>query len=185
MVENKNRSISLVALIALVLIAWIALVFLLPIFVSFESKDSHAFDAISSLVSGLAFAAIIYTINLQKEELALQRKELADTRREFETQNQTLKKQRFENTFFSLITIQHGITEKISAVSQGEVVTGRESVSIFYNEFKGSYLNRFREMGEPPLTKVTVDLHKRITIEVFSEFYQDLSSISAIILKTS
>lgn len=38
------------------------------------------FGAINALFSGLAFAGIIYTILLQRKELALQRQELADTR---------------------------------------------------------------------------------------------------------
>lgn len=40
------------------------------------------FGAVNSLFSGLAFAGVIYTIYLQKEELSLQRKELQLTRDE-------------------------------------------------------------------------------------------------------
>jgi len=41
-----------------------------------------AFAPINALFSGLALAAIIYTILLQRKELALQRKEIADNRKE-------------------------------------------------------------------------------------------------------
>lgn len=40
------------------------------------------FGAVNALFSGLAFAGIIYTIFLQKEELALQREELKANREE-------------------------------------------------------------------------------------------------------
>ena len=45
-------------------------------------KTGDIFGAINALFSGLAFAGIIYTILLQRKELALQREELAATRDE-------------------------------------------------------------------------------------------------------
>lgn len=76
------------------------------------------FGAVNALFSGLAFAGLIYTIILQRRDLALQRddlrlqrEELALTRHEmeeqtaeFEKQNETLKIQRFENTFFNMLS---------------------------------------------------------------------------------
>jgi hypothetical protein len=38
------------------------------------------FGALNTAFSGLAFAALAYTLNLQRKELALQRQELAETR---------------------------------------------------------------------------------------------------------
>ena len=76
------------------------------------------FGALTALFSGLAFAGIIFTILLQKEELELQRQELKLTRKEFELtrqefigQNVTLRKQRFENTFFNLLNYHTRIIE--------------------------------------------------------------------------
>jgi hypothetical protein len=67
------------------------------------------FGAVNSLFSGLAFAGIIYTILLQRNELELQREELRSTRAEFEQQNETFRLQRFENTFFSMLDLQNDI----------------------------------------------------------------------------
>ena len=67
------------------------------------------FGALTAWFSGLAFAGIIYTILQQKTELEYQREELKLTRQEFATQNETLKKQRFENTYFNLLS-QHNKT---------------------------------------------------------------------------
>lgn len=72
-----------------------------------------SFGAINSLFSGLALGGIIYTIFLQKKELSLQRKELKNTRKEFTIQNKTLRLQRFENTFFNLLSLHHQIVDSI------------------------------------------------------------------------
>jgi len=71
------------------------------------------FGSVNALFSGLALAGIILTILLQHKELKLQREELRETRTEFETQNETLKLQRFENTFFSILNLHHQIVSAI------------------------------------------------------------------------
>lgn len=71
------------------------------------------FGSINALFSGLALAGIILTILLQRKELKYQRDELRETRKEFETQNETLKLQRFENTFFSILNLHHQIVSEI------------------------------------------------------------------------
>jgi len=49
-------------------------------------KFGDYFGGINALFSGLAFAGLIYTVLLQKTELALQREELRDTREELKKQ---------------------------------------------------------------------------------------------------
>ena len=49
----------------------------------------------------------------QIEEFELQRGELSETRRVFEEQSQTLKVQRFENTFFQLLNLHHEIVNNL------------------------------------------------------------------------
>lgn len=71
------------------------------------------FGSINALYSGLAFAGIIFTILLQRKELNYQREELRETRKEFEIQNRTLKLQRFESTFFNLLSLHHQIVDSI------------------------------------------------------------------------
>lgn len=69
------------------------------------------FGAVNALFSGLAFAGMIITLLQQQKELSLQRDELKETRKELKgqkeqqkTQNETLKYQRFETTFFNLLS---------------------------------------------------------------------------------
>lgn len=79
------------------------------------------FGAVNALFSGLAFAGLIVTLLYQKEELKLQREELKETRNElnaqkleFQEQNKTMKRQRFENTFFNMLSLQQEIVANLS-----------------------------------------------------------------------
>ena len=88
------------------------------------------FGAVNSLFSGLAFAGLIYTIYLQKEELRLQREELQETRqemvrqtKEFDEQNKTLQIQRFENTFFNMMELLEDITQGLSYDTTRQIQT--------------------------------------------------------------
>lgn len=103
------------------------------------------FGAVNALFSGLAFAGLIFTIILQKKELALQREELTETRAELkgqkeqlEEQNKTLKIQRFENTFFQMLNQFQEIVNNISysyldILNEYHTVKGREA---FYDSFE-------------------------------------------------
>jgi len=79
------------------------------------------FGIINALFSGFAFAGLIVTLFMQREELKMQRQELADTREEmkrqsseFEQQNQNLALQRFDNTFFNMMSLQQQIVEGLT-----------------------------------------------------------------------
>ena len=107
-----------------VLFIWLLSWVLIDLCIS-ESNDrgtfGDKFGAINALFSGLAFAGLIVTLLYQKEELKLQREELAQTREElkgqreeFEEQNKTMKRQRFENTFFNMLSLQQEIVANLS-----------------------------------------------------------------------
>jgi len=96
---------------------------------NYYSKNPHEFGdsagVVNAFFSALAFAGIIYTIYLQTKELALQRKELELTRdemkgqkEEFITQNQTLKRQQFENSFFQMLNLQQDILKDITCYNK-------------------------------------------------------------------
>lgn len=87
-----------------------------------QGQFGDQFGAVNALFSGLAFAGLIFTIILQKKELALQREELSDTREELNgqklqmmQQNKTLRIQRFENTFFHMMELQQQIVNDLFA----------------------------------------------------------------------
>jgi len=96
------------------------------------------FGAVNALFSGLAFAGLILTLILQRKELALQRDELEQTRNEFVEQNKTMKRQRFENTFFNLMSLHQHITDNLEYVCPDGAdyfeAKGREVFKKFYLE---------------------------------------------------
>lgn len=87
------------------------------------------FGAVNALFSGLAFTGLIYTIilqrrdleiqrrdlKLQRDEIALNRQEMEEQTAEFEKQNETLKIQRFENTFFNMLSQFQEVVNSLSA----------------------------------------------------------------------
>ena len=107
------------AVFAIWLLSWI----LIDVFIADPERGTFGdmFGAVNALFSGLAFAGLIVTLLYQKEELKLQREELAQTREElkgqreeFEEQNKTMKRQRFENTFFNMLSLQQEIVANLS-----------------------------------------------------------------------
>ncbi len=107
------------AVLSIWLLSWI----LIDVFIIDSDRGTFGdkFGAVNALFSGLAFAGLIVTLLYQKEELKLQREELAQTRdelkgqrEEFEEQNKTMKRQRFENTFFNMLSLQQEIVANIS-----------------------------------------------------------------------
>ena len=79
-----------------------------------------SFGAVNALISAFAFAGMLVAFFLQRYELRLQRKELQLTRdemkdqtKQFEEQNKTLRIQRFENTFFNMMSLQQQIVSEL------------------------------------------------------------------------
>lgn len=103
------------------------------------------FGAVNALFSGLAFAGLIITLILQREELSLQRDELKQTRKEFKEQNKTMKRQRFENTFFNLMSLHQNITDNLEykkrVSDDTSSIKGRE---IFKYQYKRKSQSLFR-----------------------------------------
>jgi hypothetical protein len=110
---NWLKWISIIASL-LIITAWICTYYQLKdLDPNVRGTFGDMFGSINALFSGLALAGIIITILLQQKELRLQRQELSETRQEFKIQNETLRIQRFENTFFNLLNIHHKIVSDI------------------------------------------------------------------------
>ncbi len=107
---------SIVGLFLIPLIVCSVFGWVLPNFIS-DSGDrgtfGDMFGAVNTLFSGLAFAGIIYTIYQQGTELKLQRIEVAKTNEQLEDQAKTMNIQRFENTFFQLVSMHQEIIANI------------------------------------------------------------------------
>lgn len=149
--KSKNENINwfpLIILFLIVAIFWGVSWYLLvesSYLAGWEDRGTFGdmFGSINALFSGLAFAGVIYAIFLQRKELFLQRKELEQTRDELEgqkiqlqMQNENIRLQRFETTFFNLVTLHHAYIEKLSIPGFGNN-QGRNS----FDEFDSKYTN--------------------------------------------
>jgi len=121
----KNNLFFTMLIIVLTLFLGNLCLIFLPYSKEARGTFGDQFGAVNALFSGLAFAGLIYTIILQRHDLKLQRRDLHYQRRdlelnrkeleltrqemeeqtaEFEKQNETLKIQRFESTFFNMLS---------------------------------------------------------------------------------
>lgn len=85
MQSNRQENSLLIKLIVLVILIWI--VSTVVIIFSLDNWSDRGtfgdlFGAVNALFSGLAFAGLIYTIYLQKQDLKMQRKEIELNRNE-------------------------------------------------------------------------------------------------------
>ncbi len=68
------------------------------------------YGSLNTLFSGLAFAGVIISIVMQSAELKSTRKEMKQQGGQFEKQTEAMKKQVFESSFFSMVTLHSNIS---------------------------------------------------------------------------
>ncbi len=99
-----------------------------------------SFGIFAALFSGLAFAGLIVTILLQREDLNVQREELELTREE-------IKKQSFEGTFFQMLRLHNDILNSIdlqwSDDSGTRTKSGRDCFVSFFKRLREEYKSVF------------------------------------------
>jgi hypothetical protein len=139
-----------------VLIVWGVLAW----YASIQAKPGDfgdSFGISSSLFSGLAFAILIATLYAQREELALQRQELTETREVFT-------REQFESTFFQLVGMHEKVTNGMALRADGsEERRGRACFPELLRRLDEVY-----HRGGFPET----DEERRV-IAVFAAFYQE------------
>ena len=152
--STRQRSMVIIIFVA-VLLLWTANLFVLPCLgicdVADQGQFGDKFGAVNALFSALAFAGVILTVFLQKEELCEQRKELILTREEIKgqkeqlrAQNETMKLQSFETSFFNLIALLNGQIAgmRTSAGATEPDVVGRNCFDIWFSKWHNADGNR-------------------------------------------
>jgi hypothetical protein len=144
-------------------------------FGDFGSFISGAVGALWTLVSVILF---YITLRLQRKELALQRDELELTRNELQgqknqmvLQNQTLRHQQFENTFFQLLNIHTSIVNSLDlrkAEEKSSVISeGRDCFNIFYTRLEHYIKTKGKRLTIDPKKSDITD-----TIDSYYIFYE-------------
>lgn len=144
----KKLSIVVGSTVVLLVLGYGAFIIYVSWPITFGNVDKagvfgDSFGVLTALFSGLAFAGIVFTILLQREELKLQRKELRLTREELTRQHSTMKRQIFENTFFQMLRLHNDIVNAIDLSRSGSggttVTSGRDCFVAFYKRIYNSY----------------------------------------------
>lgn len=117
----KIGAITASIVIGLWLVNWIAVGWVLPIDKGGQFGDR--FGATTSLFGGITIIGLLLTIFLQRQEIV-------DGKKEFKQQNRTLRYQRFDNTFFNMITLHNQIVETLP--------NGRDSFKTFIENYINS-----------------------------------------------
>ena len=179
--EYRNEIIIAIISVLVIIILWLASWYLIDSYVvptdvnkTLEARGTFGdkFGAINSLFAGLAFAGIIFTILLQRKELQLQRDELSSTRGVFEKQNDMLSQEKFESTYFQMLSLFHSIVNSIDIRKNNSektiIKTGRDCFKTFYNELASAIY----KILERENSKIDLIYQSYITVETLPiEFY--------------
>ena len=132
--EKVSTSISPFVIGSIIIvIIWLLSILLMDFLFDNSFNENSAwfgdsFGAINSLFSGLAFAGIIYTILLQRNELQLQRQELRETRQELKRSADAQEKS------------EAAFTKQIEIMNKTAIINGLSSVADYYS-VQMSYTN--------------------------------------------
>lgn len=135
------------------------------------------FGAANALFTGLSFVGLIVTILLQRKDLNIQREEL-------QKQTESIKIQNFENTFFQMLTIFHGIVDSLEIEGNGNVVKGRKVFSFLHNKINKKlydfttteeYQKRCNYLIEDIIRYTFIK--KEDAINIYDEVYQEYSDV--------
>lgn len=184
-------------LILPILITFVLVIWGISGFLLIDNPDrgtiGDMFGAVNSLFSGLAFAGLIYTIFLQKNELGLQRKELTFTREEIRGQKETLQAQNkqlthqaFEGTFFQMARLHNELLNSIDLTSGGgensvKVISGRDCFMRAWSRYK-IHFSKNVELNNKEIRQQQIKLaYERIWDQYESEFGHYFRSLYNII----
>ncbi len=186
MIDLKSKK-AIIGLFLAVPLLWLLTWLTLSIALEPEDRGQFGdmFGSINALFSGWAFVGVIIAILMQKEELELQREELRETRKEFQEQNITLKQQRFENTFFNMLSLHNEIVNASKANPEGNRTDseGREVIHEIYEFLRKSWDRNVQtniKIKTETLVKDTLNKHFP---NVLNHYFRNLYRIFVFIKK--
>lgn len=131
------------------------------------------------LLSIASIFFIIHTISIQSKELSLQRQELhltrnelEETRKVHEAANRTQYIQRFETTFFNMLSLQSELIKNLEIGSQNKLI-GRAAIEKIYKKFEG-YFQSPNEKTCEKMAKALTALEK--FYPVYDDFFENYSN---------
>lgn len=101
-----------------------------------------SFGVLTSLFTGLAFAGLLSTIFLQREDIKLNRSELIETRKEIQLQSQTFHRQRFEDAFYQMLALYKENLRELSIRphdADTHRISGIEAIQFLIKKFEKAW----------------------------------------------
>lgn len=168
-----NSTAALCAVIGL--FVWIPLPHLLPQYGIAKLAQSGDFfgGTAGPLLSFASLLLLLSAFLLQRKDLILTREEMQLTRQEFEAQNATLALQRFDNTFFNLLSLYNQIVGDLAIEALGDshfvTLKGRTVFTKLYEHLRSAYSStQIKERNPNRLVDELIRIH-----EAFSVFYKN------------
>nr|WP_323778395.1 putative phage abortive infection protein [Amylibacter sp.] len=146
-------------------------------FIGDRGTFGDVFGAVNSIFTGMAFIGVVYSIAMQREELAVARSEMKQTKeilaaqqKNITEQNLATKKQVFEVTFFQLFTSFVELTNSIDIEGdEGKTVNGKDAIDFL---FKSLQL-RFAKLKDSDLIVEDQD-SSRLFDSAYDHFFHDV-----------
>ena len=121
----------------------------LPATLEESGQSGDMFGGITALFSGLAFAGLIFTLFVQKQELRYQRKELShlvseqretkghlkDQATHLKSQSEFIERQIFENSFFQLLGSFNKYISNTKIKQRDDTLEGHDAYQSMYQDF--------------------------------------------------
>jgi len=155
MINKKSEFTIFIIAVSVVILLWFLNAYLLYCRTD-KSEIGEMFGAVNALFTGLAFAGVIYTIYIQREDLKLTREELEGQKLQLQAQNETMNIQRFENTFFQLLGLHNDIVNSIKYhdTIDKKVYSGRDCFSFFRQYLKYRYEDTLSNENQEEMVRI-------------------------------
>lgn len=150
---NRINKIAWIAVFVMVLL-WITTWILTEFFICIPAERGtfgDMFGSVNALFSGIALAGVIYTILLQRIELRQNTTELRGQKEQLARQNETMDLQKFETSFFQLLSFHHKLLDAITYTPLNRKLDGSKALEEIYVDFSKydfSPLSSFEEYAE-------------------------------------
>lgn len=165
--KKQAERLSLAFLFVVIVLAlWSGSWGLMKIFIEPQDRGQFGdqFGAVNALFSGLAFAALVYTIYLQRIEIR-------QTQDEMKEQNQTFALQTFESSFFSLLSQHNELINNIRRTDMTRFGPDQKSGKILIEDAYVSYGSYWALRGiVHPNNSQKIEMIENIFASVYTDF---------------
>lgn len=138
------------------------------------------FGGITSLFSALAFAGLLYTIFLQRQELSETRAVMINQEKQLSDQATTLRLQQFESTFFQLVSLHHEIVQGMATGN----LQGRAVVKAMFERAGELYAENFLISAERLIRLLNRELQREFGYNL-GHYFRNLYHIAKFVHETN